>query len=329
MAGGGDGLSTDERVRRSVARVLGNFVLGVGAIAAVAAWAWLGLYQLDPGQAAIVTRFGRHVDTASEPGLHWRLPAPLERHETVNVEKRERQEFGFRGAEEDSARALMEASMQTGDNNIVRLSFVVRYQIKDAFDARYSLRSPVATLRDAAQAAVRDVVGRLTIEEVISTGRAVVEADAEALLQEILDGYDSGLLIDGVELQEVQPPAEVRAAFDDVIAAAQDASRAVNEARGYENELLPRARAEAQELLSSANAYREARVAESTGEAERFKAIATEYRKAPGVTQKRLYLETMETILPSVDKVIIEPGVTNVLPYLPLGRGARGDGGLR
>lgn len=325
MAEAAEDLSSDERVRRSVARTVRNLVVLLLALAGAAAWAWLGFYQLDPGQAAIVLRLGRHVDTVSETGLHWHLPPPFETHEVVNVARRERQEFGFRGAEESSPQELLEASMQTGDNNSVRLSFVVRYQIKDAFAARYSLQNSVAALRDAAQAAVREVVGRLTIEEVISQGRSAVEADSEEILQRILDSYGAGLLIDGVELQEVQPPAEVRASFDDVIAAAQDASRAVNEAQGYENELVPRARAEAQELIERANAYQESRVADATGEAERFKAIVAEYRKAPEVTQKRLYLETLEAILPAVEKVIIEPGTATVLPYLPLGRGAPGS----
>jgi membrane protease subunit HflK len=144
------------------------------------------------------------------------------------------------------------------------------------------------------------------------------------LLQDILDTYDAGVEIQGVQLQDVQPPAPVRAAFDDVVAATQDASRVVNEAEGYRNELIPNARAEAVELIESAYGYRDAKIAEATGEAERFKAIAAEYRRAPEVTQKRLYLETMESVLPEVEKIIIEPGTTQLLPYLPLGRAGGG-----
>ncbi len=216
--------------------------------------------------------------------------------------------------------------MQTGDNNIVKLAFVVQYRIQDAFAARYRIASPVLTLRDAAEAAMREVVGRMPIDGVLSERRGDVEGEAEEVLQQVLDGYDSGLLVLAVQLQEVQPPDQVAAAFDDVIAAGQDASRIVNEAEGYRNELLPRSRAEAAELIEAARAYREAKVAESTGEAARFLAIAAEHRKAPDVTEMRLYLETMEEVLPGVEKVIVEPGSTGVFPHLPLGRG---EGGIR
>ena len=216
--------------------------------------------------------------------------------------------------------------MQTSDNNIVQLSFVVQYRVKDAFASRYRVADPTSTLRDAAQAAMREVVGQMTIDGVLSERRGDVEFEAKRILQEILDSYETGLQIQAVQLQDVQPPEEVRAAFDDVIAAAQDASRAINEAEGYRNELMPGARAEAAELVAAAAGYREAKIAESEGEAARFTAIVAEYRKAPVVTRKRLFLETMETILPDVEKIIIEPGTASVLPYLPLGR-ANSPGG--
>jgi membrane protease subunit HflK len=174
-------------------------------------------------------------------------------------------------------------------------------------------------LRDAAQAAVREVVGRMTIEDVLSERRDDVAADSARILQDTLDGYQAGILVTEVQLQEVQPPEEVRQAFDDVVAAAQDANRAVNEAEGYRNEVLPKARGEAAEILAKANGYRDAKIAESTGEAERFLALATEYAKSPEVTRKRLYLETMEEILPTVEKIVIDPGSAQVMPYLPLG----------
>ncbi len=213
--------------------------------------------------------------------------------------------------------------MQTSDNNIVRVGFAVQYRIKDAFAARFRVANPRAVLRDAAQAAMREVVGRETVDGVLRERRAAVTAEVASLLQQILDSYDSGIDIDKVQLQDVQPPAAVRAAFEDVVAATQDASRLVNEALGYRNELIPNARGEAAERLQAAYGYRDAKIAESRGEAERFRAIAAEYRKAPEVTQKRLYLETMEAILPEVQTVIIEPGTAQVLPYLPLGRDGR------
>ena len=325
MAPDSDGFSPDEQVSRSVGRSLGNLLFFGVVVAAAAGWMYLGTFTLRPGQAAIIIRLGEHVDTITEQGLHFRLPPPLEYHEKVEVSKIEREEFGVTAGIEPTRAAIAEAAMQTGDNNIVHMSFVVRYRLRDAFEARYSLADPVPTLREASQAALREVVGATSIDEVISQGRGEVEVAALERLQAILDLYNSGLVIDGIELQEVQPPEEVRAAFDDVIAASQDGSRKINEAEGYRNEVLPGARAEAAEIIASADAYREAVVAESTGETQRFSALAAEYRRSPEVTRQRMYLETMEAVLPGVEKVIIEPGSAQVLPYLPLGD----RGGLR
>lgn len=328
MAERDENLSVDEKVRRSVGRTLGTTLITVISLVALTAWSSLGFYQLDPGQAAIILRMGKHVATVSETGLKWHLPPPFETREIVKVSKIEREEFGFRGkeTEESSHAELLEASMQTKGNNIVRVSFVVQYKIKSAFESRYRVAEPVETLRDAAQAAVREVVGRMTIDAVLSEGRGDVEVESEEILQTILDDYEAGLLVDGVQLQEVQPPQQVRDSFDDVIGASQDANRLVNEAEGYRNELLPRSRAEAAEIVAAAEGYRDAKIAESTGEAARFEAIALEYAKAPEVTRKRLYLETMEAVLPSVETVIIESGSAQVLPYLPLGRNGGGGG---
>lgn len=316
-------LGAEERVRRSVARTIGNTLFALALLALVAGWFWLGFYQLTLGHAAVILRLGRHVDTVGEPGLKWHLPPPLETHEIVNVDEVAREEFGRASAGGTALEeALAEATMQTSDNNIVQLGFVVQYRVKDAFASRYRLAEPRATLRDVAQAAVREIVGHMPIDSVLSQGKGQVADEAQALLQRILDSYEAGLLVNSVELQDVQAPDAVRAAFDDVVGAAQDADRAVNQAEGYRNELLPGARAEAVELIESANGYREARVAESTGEAQRFAALEQAYREAPEVTRKRLYLETMETVLPKVEKVIIEPGAAGVLPYLPLVRDA-------
>ena len=329
MAADDENLSSDEKVRRSVGRTISNLLFAALAAAAVAAWAYFGFYQLDPGQAAVVLRLGAHERTLVEPGLKWHLPPPFESHVVVKAREILREEFGVRDASELSptGQAKLEAAMQTRENNIVNLGFVVQYRVKDAFAALYRTAHRTQVLRDAAQAAVRSVVGRKTIDGVLSEERGEVEVEAQEELQQILDHYGTGLVVIAVQLQEVQPPSEVRAAFDDVIAAAQDASRAINEAEGHRNEVLPKARAEAVELREAALAYREAKVVLSEGDAARFTALAEEFRKAPAVTQKRLYLETMEAILPEVEKVIIEPGTASVLPYLPLGQ-AR-DGGLR
>jgi membrane protease subunit HflK len=319
-------VAADERVRRSVSRTLGNAVFALALLALLAGWTWLGFYQLNFGHAAVILRLGRHVDTVGEPGLKWHLPPPLETHEIINVEEVAREEFGARAGLSGAAleEALAEATMQTSDNNIVQLGFVVQYRVKDAFAARYRLADPGAMMRDAAQAAVREIVGHMPIDSVLSQGKGQVADEAQALLQRTLDSYDAGLLVTSIELQDVQAPDAVRAAFDDVVGAAQDADRLVNQAEGYRNELLPGARAQAVELIESANGYKEARIAESTGEAQRFSALEEAYRSSPDVTRKRLYLETMETVLPKVEKFVIEPGAAGVLPYLPLVRDTTG-----
>jgi membrane protease subunit HflK len=322
MANDDGNLSSDAQARRSVARTIANTFLAIAVLAGLGAWEFFfGFYTLYPGQAAIILRLGKYERTVSEQGPNFHLPAPLETHEIVKVDELRKEEFGVGGVEEGAKNpeAIHEASMQTEDNAIVRLSFVVQYKYGDAYKSRYSLRDPRSVLRDAAQAAVREVVGRMTIEDVLSERRDEVAADSERILQKTLDDYGAGILVDAVQLQEVQPPEEVRQAFDDVIAASQDANRAVNEAEGYRNEVLPKARGEAAEIVAAANGYREAKIAEATGEAARFLAVEKEYSKAPGVTRERIYLETMEAILPSVNKVVIEKGTTQVLPYLPLG----------
>lgn len=309
--------SPDERVRRSVARTIANLTLLVASLGVLGAWSYFGFYQLEPGQAAVILRFGEYVRTEGAPGLRWHLPPPIESHEIVNVESLNKEEFGRRGADRAEDEVHQEASMQTSDNNIVHVAFVVQYRIKDAFKSRYRVASPREILRDAAQSAVRGVVGRHSIDGVLREERGIVQSESEQSLQESLDRYESGLEVVGIELQDVSPPEEVRAAFDDVLAATQDRNRAVNEAEGYANEVLPKARAQAIEAIESARGYRDARIAESSGEAARFRAIAGEYQKAPEVVRTRLFLETMEQVLPQVNTVIVEPG-TPMLPYLPL-----------
>lgn len=310
--------SPDERVRRSVARTIANLTLLAASLGVLGAWAYFGFYQLEPGQAAVILRFGEYVRTEGAPGLRWHLPPPIESHEILNVESLDKEEFGtHRDGERSEDEVIQEASMQTSDNNIVHVAFVVQYRIKDAFKSRYRVASPREILRDAAQSAVRGVVGRHSIDGVLREERGMVQSESEKELQESLDRYESGLEVVGIELQDVSPPQAVRAAFDDVLAATQDRNRAVNEAEGYANEVLPKARARAIEAIESARGYRDARIAESTGEAARFRAIADEYQKAPEVVRTRLFLETMEEVLPQVHTVIVEPG-TAVMPYLPL-----------
>jgi membrane protease subunit HflK len=314
------GSQSDDKLRRSVARTVSRAMLGLGAIAVLGVWASLGVFELAPGQGAILFLLGAYRGSVVEPGLHLRWPPPFGSHELVNVAEVRTENFGLPPAADDAAGAAgSAASVQTRDNSVVQVGFTVQYSIADPFLARYRLANATATLRTAAEAAIREVVGRHSVDEVLSTGRAVIAPETQDVLQQLLDSYSAGLAISGVELQELQPPHAVQAAFDDVISAQQDRSRLVNQAEAHRNEVLPRARGEAAEIEAAAAAHRETVVARATGEAGRFLALRSEYSKAPEVTRRRLYLETLEEVLPRVEKVVVDPGAAPVLPFLPLG----------
>ena len=318
-----------DEAERSAGRALRRLTVLVAVLGGIAVWYFtLGHVTVNPGEHAVVLRLGAHVRTEKTDGLKILvLPRPIERVENVRVVESRRREFGDVDATDPAK--LAETAMQTSDNNIIHVEFVVQYRLRDAFDALYEVAGLEGLLADAAQAAMREVIGRSSADAIIAEQKDLIGLDVADLLQEILDGYESGVEIERVAIQDVQPPAGVRDAFDDVLAASQDRSRLINEAEAYANEVLPRARAEAAELVAAAEGYRDAKIAESDGEAQRFSALLVEYKKAPEITRKRLYLETMEVILPDVDKVIIEQGQTPVLPYLPLGtnRAGRNRGG--
>ena len=317
-----DRLPPPEKVSRQVGRRLANWTVLVASLAVLGTWGFFGYYELDPGENAVILRMGRYARTVTTPGPKLHLPPPLESHEIVRVAEAQREEFGQTQDQPETETARLEAGIQTKDNNVVQVRFSVQYRIKDAFFSRYRVAQPRETVRDAAQAAIREVVGRTGIDGVLYEQKAAVASEAQQILQQILDRYETGLEIDEVNLEDVQPPAAVREAFGDVISAIQDKSRAVNEAEGYANEILPKARGQATEVRQAAQGYHDSKIALATGEAARFQALEAEYRKAPEVTRKRLYLETMEAVLPDVEKVIIQPG-TQVLPYLPIGRDGR------
>jgi membrane protease subunit HflK len=317
-------LPPPERVSRQVGRRLANWTTALLSIALLAAWFGLGgYYEVDPGEHAVILRVGRYARTVTTPGPKFKLPPPLESYEKIRVAEAKREGFGQTQDEPETESTRLEAGMQTRDNNVVRVRFSMQYRIKNAFFSRYRVAEPRETVRDAAQAAIREVVGRTDIDGVLYSQKALVAAQTKQVLQDMLDRYETGLEIDEVNLEDVQPPEAVREAFGDVISADQDKKRLINEAEGYANEVLPKARGEASEALAAAQGYRDARIAQSVGEAARFNSLLAQYRKAPVVTRKRLYLETMEQILPDVEKVIIEPG-TPVLPYLPIGPARKG-----
>lgn len=295
--------------------------LAVLLVGAIAAWyGTLGHVTVNPGEHAVILRLGKHVRTEKVPGFRFlTFPWPIETVKKVRIQESRRRQFG--DVDATDAATLAETAMQTSDNNIVHAEFVVQYRVIDAFASLYRVAHLESLLADAAQAAMREVVGRSTADAIIAEQKDLIGIEVGHLLQQILDGYEAGVKIERVAIQDVQPPAGVRDAFDDVLAASQDRSRQINEAQSYANEVLPKARAEAAELLASAEGYRDAKLAEAEGEAQRFQALLVEYRKAPEITRKRLYLETMEEILPKVEIVVIEPGETPVLPLLQLGEG--------
>jgi membrane protease subunit HflK len=290
-----------------------------------------GIYIIAPDERGVVLRFGRAV-RESGPGPGYRVPWPVERVFKVPVTQIRKIEVGFRtvasGPPARYQSVANESLILTGDNNIVDLDFIVQYRVKSdprgPTDFLFNVLDPDGAVRDAAEAAMREVIGASKIDDALTEGKERIQQNAETVLQAILDDYGAGVEVLTVKLQDVGPPEPVSDAFKDVISAEQDKERMINEARGYQNDILPKARGEAAQLVNEAKAYRETKVRDAEGEAQRFIAVYEEYRKAKEVTKRRLYLETMEEVLPRVDKIIIDEAVgEQILPYLPLDRPMR------
>lgn len=289
-------------------------------------YALTGVYIVAPDERGIVLRFGRVVREA-DPGPGYHLPWPFEQVIKPAVTQIRKAEFGFRtvaiGPPARYQDVDPEALMLTGDENIVKLQFIVQFKVKTgptgATDFLFNVRDQEDTVRDAAEAAMREVLGRNDIDNALTEGKEQVQQDAQALLQQILDRYRVGLEVVTVKLQDVGPPDKVSDAFKDVISAQQDKERLINEARGYANDVVPKARGQAAQLLNEAEAYSAAKVQDATGAAQRFSALQQEYEKARDVTRLRLYLETMEQVLPRMNKIILDDVAgKQVVPYLPL-----------
>ena len=298
-------------------------------ILAIVAVLWLasGIFIVGPDERGIVLRFGKVVREVG-PGPSWHLPWPIEEVLKPSVTQIRKEEFGFRtidvGPPARYRPVEPEALMLTGDGNIVKLEFIVQYRVKPEPDAAtnflFNVRDPRGTLRVAAEAAMRQVVGSNKIDDALTDERQRIQTEAQETMQAILDSYASGIQIVTIQLQDVQPPDEVSDAFKDVISAEQDKERMINEARGYANDVVPKARGQAARLINQADGYRQAKIQRAQGESERFLALLEEYSKAKSITRKRLYLEAMEEILPDVDKVLIDEAGSQVVPYLPLER---------
>ena len=295
--------------------LFGIIILGI--------WLASGFYRVLPDEQGVVLRFGKYVNQ-TQPGLHYHLPFPVEKVLTPKVTKVNRIDVGYRSAS-DTGRATSvsdvpeESLMLTGDENIVDIDYSVFWIIKDAGKFLFNIQSPEDTVKSVAETAMREVIAKNGIQSILTEGRAQIEIDTQNIMQEILDSYDSGISITQVQTQKADPPKEVIDAFRDVQAAKADKERAQNEAEAYANDVIPRARGEAAQILQQAEAYKQEVVALAEGEASRFLAIYNEYRKARTVTQERMYLETMEKVMADINKIIIDKkSGGGVVPYLPL-----------
>ena len=304
--------------------------MGLWVILALIPLLWLGsgLYVVGPGERGVVLLFRAATAEQTEPGLRYRLPWPIQSHAVVDIAQVRRAEVGFRtvadvsierGAKGGTRTVPQEALMLTGDENIVELQFFVQYRIQDPVKFLFGANDPEGILHTSAEVALRSAVGRNTIDYTMTDGRVEVQEQAKTALQELLDAYHTGLLVSEARLLVVDPPSEVRDAFHDVVRALEDRDRLVKEADGYREGVVPNARGEAAQMVQQAEGYKAQRVIRAQGDAERFLKILAEYHKAKAVTRDRLYLESIERVMPTMEKFILDSGgKSGVVPLLPL-----------
>src|SRR5471032_1194060 len=322
----------DDVIRKGQERLKNLIPGGLGSIkgvvlivlAAVVIWLLTGFFRVQPNQQAVQLIFGKPFGLPAEQGLHYNLPAPIGTVVVVNVQDLRRTVIGShtagaggfgRGGRATSTENLM----LTGDENIVDIEFAVLWQVKNVFDYGFKVRNGEDTVRSAAEAAMREVIGQATLQYALGDGRTKVEQDTKDLLQKILDEYGLGARVTHVQLQRVDPPQDVIGAFRDVQAARADKERNVNEANTYRNQVLPRANGEASAIIQRGEAYKAQTVARAKGDAQRFDQVYEQYSKAKDITAERLYLETMEDVLKNASKVMLDgKGSQGVVPYLPL-----------
>ena len=290
---------------------------GVGLLVGLVAVVWLasGFYIVDASQRGLVLQFGSFKE-ATEPGLRWRLPYPIQSHELVNLTGVRTIEIGYRGSERN--KVLKEALMLTDDENIVNIQFAVQYVLKDPVEYLFNNRSTDEAVMGAAESAVREIVGKSKMDFVLYEGREQIATQAAKLMQDILDRYQSGIMISKVTMQNAQPPEQVQSAFDDAVKAGQDRERQKNEGQAYANDVIPKAKGTAARLLEEANGYKQRVIASAEGDASRFKQVLVEYAKAPEVTRQRMYLETMQQVYSNTSKVMVDAKGQGNLLYLPL-----------
>jgi len=287
---------------------------------------WGSFFQVPPDEMGVILRFGKFVRTA-EPGLHLKLPLGIERLSRVPVQRQLKHEFGFRTIRAgintqytSNAETVAEAIMLTGDLNVVDTEWIVQYKIRDPYKYLFKMRDPETTFRAMTEAVVRRVIGDSSVDEIITVGRARLAADAKDLLQNLCDVYEIGIEVNQLIFQDVNPPESVKPSFNDVNEALQEKERKINEAWSEYNQEIPKAKGEAAQAIQGAEGYATERVNNAQGDAQRFTAIYREYAKAPAVTRKRLYLETLNDVLPRIQrKIILDQGQRNILPLLNLG----------
>jgi membrane protease subunit HflK len=295
-------------------------------LAIVVVWMLSGFYRVEPDEQGVVQRFGKFVQL-TQPGLNYHWPWPIETALTPKVTRVNRIDVGMRTIDDPRRGSAIrdvpeESLMLTGDENIVDVDFSVFWVIKDSANYLFNVQNPEGTIKAVAESVMREVIGRNQIQPILTGARQNIEVAVQDLMQKTMDEFGSGVLITQVQLQKVDPPAQVIDAFRDVQAARADAERLQNEAQAYANRVVPEARGRVAQILQAAEAYREQTVVEARGQAARFLKIYDEYKKAPDVTRRRMYLETMERVLGGTDKIIIDPNTAQrggVVPYLPLG----------
>ncbi|HEY4857378.1 MAG TPA: FtsH protease activity modulator HflK [Xanthobacteraceae bacterium] len=304
---------------------LGGKGLSLFVLAAIVIWGLSGFFRVDPDELGVVLRFGKYVRDA-KPGLNYHLPYPVESVLTPKVTRVNRIDIGMRLVEDlrrgTTLRDVPEESlMLTGDENIVDVDFSVFWLVKPdgAGDYLFNIQQPEGTVKAVAESAMREIVGRSKIEPILTGERQKIETAVHDLMQSTLDHYGAGIQITQVQLQKVDPPAQVIDSFRDVQAARADQERAQNEAQTYANKVVPEAMGRAAQVFQNADAYKSQTVAEAKGATSRFLQVYEQYKKAPDVTRQRLYLETMERLFGGTDKIIVDPGASSgVVPYLPL-----------
>jgi membrane protease subunit HflK len=331
-SGGGQQPDLEELLKRSQDRlkqvIPGSgvpgplIVLAAAALVAIVCF-YAFTFRVNPDELGVVMRFGQFI-RQEPPGLHFRWPYPIEEVRLPKVTRQNIIEIGMRtGGGRGFAGGLRdvpeESLMLTGDENIVDVDFVVYWRIKDAAEYLFNIQNPEVTVKEVAESAMREIVGQSNIQPILTEARQKTEAAVQKLIQDTLDGYRAGIRIDQVQLQKVDPPAQVIDAFRDVQAARADKERLQNEANTYANRIVPEARGEADRILQGAEGYKQQTVAEASGQAARFLKIYDEYQKAPEVTRKRMFLETMERVMGGTDKIILDSkGGQGVVPFLPL-----------